>query len=49
MEEDHDILAFGTEIWDFEVADGRDDEFRHAPANSEVVIEFEELGEEMIV
>jgi hypothetical protein len=48
MEEDDDFLAFGTETWDFVIADGRDDEFRLALANSEVVMEFEELDEEMI-
>jgi hypothetical protein len=47
MDEDDDFLAFGTEVWDYDVAEGRDDEFKLALANSEVVMEFEELDEEV--
>ena len=48
MDEDDDFEAFGTESWDCDVADGREDEFRFAIANSEIVIEYEELDEEIV-
>src|SRR5205807_9796052 len=48
MDEDDDFEAFGTETWDCDVADGREDEFRFAIANSEIVMEYEELDEEVI-
>ena len=40
--------AFGTESWDCDVAEGREDEFEFAVANSEVVMEYEELDEEVV-
>jgi hypothetical protein len=48
VDEDDDFEAFGTESWDCDVADGREDEFKFAMANSEVVMEYEELDEEVI-
>ncbi len=42
MDEDDDFLSFGTEIWDFDIAPGREQEFKFELANSEVVMEFEE-------
>ena len=49
MDEDDDFMAFGTETWDYDVADAKQAEFLHEVANSEVVMEYEELDEEMIV
>lgn len=48
MDEDDDFEAFGTETWDYDVADGREDEFRFGVANSEIVMEYEELDEEVV-
>lgn len=48
MEEDDDFLAFGTEVWEYDVTEGREQEFKDALVNSEVVIEFEEIPEELL-
>lgn len=45
MEEDDAFLAFGTETWIFDVAEGRENEFRHALVNSEVVLAYEEISD----
>lgn len=45
---DDGFLAFGSETWIYEVADGREDEFKAALLNSEVVLEFHEFEDEMI-
>lgn len=45
---DDGFLAFGSETWIYEVADGREDEFIAALRNSEVVLEFHEFEDEMI-
>ncbi len=42
MDEDDDFFAFGTEIWDFDIAPGREQEFKFEAANSEIVMELEE-------
>ena len=46
--DDDGFLAFGTETWIYDVAEGREDEFIHALRNSEVVLEFHEFDDEMI-
>ena len=46
--EDDGFLAFGTETWLYDVADGREDEFKTALVASEVVIEFEEYDDELV-
>jgi hypothetical protein len=46
MEEDDDFLSLGTEMWDFDVAEHAQQEFKDALVNSGMVIEFEELDEE---
>ncbi|MDQ6701112.1 MAG: hypothetical protein M3Z36_13105 [Acidobacteriota bacterium] len=46
MEEDDDFLAFGTEIWEYDIAEGREDEFKFALVNSGVVLESEEIETE---
>ena len=43
MDEDDDFLSLGTEIWEFDVADQRRQEFKDSLVNSGVVIEFEEM------
>jgi hypothetical protein len=46
MEEDDDFMSLGTEIWDFDVAEHAQQEFKDALVNSGVVLEFEEIDEE---
>ncbi len=43
LEEDDDFLSLGTEIWEYDVAVGKDEEFKTALARSEMVIEYEAL------
>ena len=43
LEEDDDFLSLGTEIWEYDVADGRSDDFKAALARSGMVIEYEAL------
>jgi len=43
MEEDDDFLSLGTEIWDFDVAEHAQQEFKDACTNSEMVLEWDEL------
>jgi len=44
-DEDDSFLSMGTEVWEYDVADGRDQEFKDALVNSEMVIEFEEIDD----
>ena len=46
MEEDDDFLSLETEAWDYDVASDRQDEFVDALKNSEMVVEYEALGDE---
>ena len=46
LEEDDSFLSVGSETWDYEVADNRQDEFIAALRNSEMVIEYIALDEE---
>jgi hypothetical protein len=43
MEEDDAFLSISDEIWEYDVAEGRDQDFKDALANSGMVIEFEPL------
>lgn len=43
LEEDDDFLSLGTEIWEYDVADGKDEAFKAALVNSGMVIEYEAL------
>lgn len=45
MDEDDDFLSLGSEVWEYEIADGRQDEFIDALKNSEMVMEYLELDE----
>jgi hypothetical protein len=43
MEEDDNFLAFGTSTWIYDIADGKDDEFLNALAETERVLFVERL------
>lgn len=43
--DDDGFLAFGTETWVYDVAEGREQEFKNAVVNTELVLEIEELEE----
>lgn len=43
MEEDDSFLSLSGEIWEYDVAPGRDDDFKAALQNSGMVMEFEPL------
>lgn len=43
MEEDDNFLAFGTATWVYDVAEGREEEFRNALMESQLVLDIEEL------
>ena len=43
LEEDDSFLSLGTEIWEYDVADGKDQAFKDALRNSGMVMEFEAL------
>ncbi len=45
---DSGFLGFGTETWVYDVADGREEEFKGALAESEVVLDFEEIPDESL-
>jgi hypothetical protein len=45
---DNGFLGLGTETWVFDVAEGREDEFRAALAESRVVLDFEEIPDESL-
>jgi len=43
IEEDDEFLSLGAEIWEYDVAEGKDDDFKDALRNSGMVMEFEPL------
>jgi hypothetical protein len=45
---DNGFLNLGTETWVFDVAEGREDEFKAALVESRVVLEFEEIPDESL-
>ena len=45
MDEDDSFLAIGTEVWDYEIAEGREEEFIAALEHSQKVIQYEQLDE----
>jgi hypothetical protein len=45
---DNGFLGFGTESWVYEVAEGRDEEFKAALVESRVVLDFEEVPDESL-
>ena len=46
MDEDDDFLSIGTEVWEYDIAEGRDQEFIDALKNSQMVMEYELLDDE---
>lgn len=46
LREDDAFLSLESEVWEYDVSDDRIDEFVAAMKNSEMVMEFEPLGEE---
>ena len=49
LEEDDDFLSVGSETWDYDVADGRQDDFLAAVRNSEMAMECIPLEEPQTV
>jgi hypothetical protein len=45
---DNGFLAFGTESWVFDIAEGREKEFTDALVESRVVLDFEEVPDESL-
>ncbi len=45
LEEDDSFLSVGSETWDYQVADGREDDFIAALKNSQMVMDYERLEE----
>ena len=45
---DNGFLNLGSEAWVFDVAEGREDEFKLALVESRVVLEFEEVPDESL-
>lgn len=45
MEEDDDFLSVGSEVWEYEVAQGREQEFVDALLNSQMVLDYEVIEE----
>ncbi len=43
LEEDDSFLSLSPEIWEYDVAEGRDADFKNALLNSGMVMEFEPL------
>jgi hypothetical protein len=43
IEEDDAFLSLSGEIWEYDVAEGRDDDFKNAALNSGMVMELEPL------
>lgn len=46
LEEDDDFLSVGSETWDYDIADGRQDEFLAAVKNSQIAMECVVLNNE---
>jgi hypothetical protein len=45
MDEDDSFLSIGTEVWEYDIAEGRDREFIDALKNSQMVMEYETLDD----
>lgn len=49
MDEDDSFESIATEVWEYDIADGRDQEFIDALKNSQMVMEYQALDDiEMI-
>jgi hypothetical protein len=49
LEEDDSYMSLGAEIWEYDIAEGKDDDFKDALVNSGMVMEYEALesGDEL--
>jgi hypothetical protein len=45
LEEDDDFLSVGSEVWEYDVADGRDRDFTDALRNSQMVLDYEVIDD----
>jgi hypothetical protein len=45
MDEDDDFESIGTEVWEYDIAEGREQEFIEAVRNSKMVIDCEPLDD----
>jgi hypothetical protein len=45
MDEDDAFLGIGTESWEYEIAEGREQEFIDALVQSKMVLEYEQMDE----
>ena len=45
MEEDDDFLSLGSEVWEYDIAEGRNQEFEDALKNSQMVMDYEVLDD----
>ncbi len=45
LDEDDNFESLGTEVWEFEIADDREDDFIAALENSRMVIEYESIDD----
>ena len=45
MDEDDDFLSVGSEVWEYDIADGREQDFLDAVKNSQMVLECDVLDE----
>jgi hypothetical protein len=43
VEEDDEFLSLGSEIWEYDIAEGKEEDFQAAMRNSGMVMEFEPL------
>lgn len=44
LTEDEEFLSLGTQTWDYEVAEGKDQQFKDALLNSGSMVEFTPMG-----
>ena len=45
MDEDDDFLSVGGEVWEYDIAEGRDKDFVDALVNSQMVLDYEVVDE----
>ena len=45
MDEDDNFLSVGTELWEYDIADGREHEFEDALKNSQMVIDYQAIDD----
>jgi hypothetical protein len=45
LDEDDNFMSLGTETWEYEIADGREQEFIDALRQSQMVLQYESIDE----